>query len=218
VWIAMMLVDPEKRRQGIGKGLMEEAMRAVEEAPCVGLDASLSGEPLYRGFGFVSHSRSVRMKTSITSVRVAAHPESVRRMERADLPAVLQLDRGVFGADRGRLLASLFERAPECAWVAADAHALRGYVMGRPGHLYHQVGPVVAPDIGTARALVARCCSELNGRQAAIDATRFDAEWMQSLGSLGFVEERPFIRMFRGADVQPGLTGQQYAIAGPEFA
>src|SRR5205823_5485392 len=128
VWISMMLVDPGHRRQGVGTRLMERVLRAVEDAPCVGLDASLAGEPLYRRFGFTADSRPVRMKASIMPVPIEVHPESVRSMNLEDLSAVLQMDRKVFGPDRGRLLGSLLERAPRSAWIATDANALRGYL------------------------------------------------------------------------------------------
>jgi hypothetical protein len=76
---------------------------------------------------------------------------------------------------------------------------------------------VVAEDSGTARALVAFCLSELDGKRVAIDAPRLDFEWLAWLGSNGFVEERPFVRMFRQSHAHPGVPARQYAIAGPEF-
>ena len=216
VWIAMMLVDPDHWREGVGTRLMEIVLDAAGGAECIGLDATPAGEPLYCRFGFVNDRRLIRMKASIAAV-----PELsaiVRRMNRADLSAILQRDREVFGADRGALLKWLFDRSPECAWIAEEGQTPRGYAFGRPGYLYHQIGPVVAEDAETARALVAGCCSRLSGRKVVIDTARFSAGWMHSLASLGFVEERPFVRMFRQPGTHPGLTGLQYAITGPEFA
>ncbi len=217
-WIAMMLVDPEERRAGIGTQLMEHVLSAVEDAACAGLDATPAGEPLYRRFGFVPDYALVRMKTTIESVRLDLHAGTAHRMNTADLSDVLRRDREVFGADRASLLASLYERAPECAWIANDSFGLRGYAFGRPGHLYHQLGPVVAEDSGTARALVAHACASLDRKLVAIDAPQLDRDWLASLASLGFVEERPFVRMFRRGDLHPGLPARQYAITGPEFA
>jgi hypothetical protein len=180
------------------------------------------GEPLYRRFGFVNAYALVRMKATVEAVLLEAPSPGVRRMRREDLSDVLRRDREVFGAGRGELLASLLERAPECAWIARDGAAVRGYTFGRPGWLYYQLGPVVAEDSGTARALVARGLSELDGKRVAIDVARVDApcldgEWLAWLGSIGFVEERPFVRMFRHSHAHPGLSARQYAIAGPEF-
>jgi len=49
-------------------------------------------------------------------------------------------------------------------------------------------------------------------------APQFDREWLAWLASVGFVEERPFVRMFRRHDRHPGEPARQYAITGPEFA
>jgi predicted N-acetyltransferase YhbS len=216
-WIAMMLVDPQERGAGIGARLMEEALSVLHDVDCIGLDATPMGEPLYRHFGFVNEYALVRMQASVEAAVLEASVPGVRRLRREDLSDVLRRDREVFGAGRGELLASLLERAPECAWIAKDGAAVRGYTFGRPGWLYHQLGPVVAEDSGTARALVARSFSELDGRLFAIDAPRLDGEWLAWLGSIGFVEERPFVRMFRHSHAHPGRIARQYAIAGPEF-
>src|SRR5215472_6925635 len=134
-------------------------------------------------------------------------------MDPGDLDAVCARGREVFGADRGWLLRSLRERAPECAWIVDGA----GYSFGRPGHLYHQLGPVVAEDPGTARDLAASALGGLGGRTVAEDVPRFDAEWVEWLTAVGFVEERPFVRMFVPGHLHPGTPRRQYAICGPEF-
>jgi GNAT superfamily N-acetyltransferase len=215
VWIAMMLVYPQHRRHGLATKLMERILDEAASAACIGLDATPAGEPLYRRFGFDSDRQLVRMKASM-AYESFEQPAGARRMRQSDLPAVLDRDREVFGADRGRLLAWLLDRSPESAWVAG-ASGVRGYVFGRPGYLYHQIGPLVADDLATARVLVNACCPGLQGREVVIDASCSDAEWMRSLGSLGFVEQRPFVRMFRQPATHPGLPMQQYAIVGPEF-
>lgn len=217
-WIAMMLVDPQERRSGIGTELMKQALFALKDAACVGLDATPAGEWLYRRFGFVNEYHLVRTKATIDTARLEISAGTVREVHAEDFPAVLRRDREVFGADRGTLLASLFARAPECSGIVKCGAEVRGYAFGRPGRLYHHLGPIVAGDISTARALVAHGCSELNGRQLAIDTAEHHRDWLNWLGSVGFVEERPFVRMFRRGDRHPGMPIKQYAITGPEFA
>ena len=217
-WIAMMLVDPAERGAGLGGQLLAGALAALAEAPCVGLDATPAGEPLYRRFDFVGDYSLARTKATIDSSRFPESAGPARRMLKNDLEAVCGWDREVFGADRGRLLAALFDRAPECAWVACDAAGVTGYTFGRPGYLYHQLGPVVAADATRARDMVTRCLSQLGGRTFAIDVPLLDAEWLDFLKSVGFVEERLFLRMFLRGHVHPGIPARQYAICGPEFA
>jgi GNAT superfamily N-acetyltransferase len=217
-WVAMMLVDPAERGAGLGGQLLAKALDALAEAPCVGLDATPAGEPLYRRFDFVGDYSLARTKATIDSSRFPEPTGRARRMIAGDLEAVCRRDRDVFGADRSRLLAAVFDRAPECAWVACDAAGVTGYTFGRPGYLYHQLGPVVAADAATARDMVTRCLSQLGGRAFAIDAPLLDAAWLDFLKSVGFVEERRFLRMFLRGHVHPGIPARQYAICGPEFA
>jgi GNAT superfamily N-acetyltransferase len=217
-WIAMMLVDPAERGAGLGAQLLAGALAALADAPCTGLDATPFGEPLYRRFGFVEDYRLARTKAVIDSTRFPDPVGEARRMVKSDLAAVCRWDREVFGADRSRLLAALFDRAPECAWMADDAAGVKGYTFGRPGCLYHQLGPVVAADAATARNMVSNCLSRLGGRAFAIDVPLLDTEWLDFLKSAGFVEERRFTRMFLRGHVHPGIPARQYAICGPEFA
>jgi ribosomal protein S18 acetylase RimI-like enzyme len=170
----MMLVDPAERRSGLGAQLLAQALAAVADAPCVGLDATPAGEPLYRKFGFVETYSLARTKATIDGARFPDRAGVARRMQTSDLEAVCRLDREVFGADRGRVLAALLERAPECAWVAHDAAGVKGYAFGRPGFRYHQLGPVVAADGGAARDVVTGCLSQLSGREFAIDVPLLD--------------------------------------------
>jgi GNAT superfamily N-acetyltransferase len=217
-WIAMMLVDPAERRAGLGAQLLTEALAALANASCVGLDATPAGEPLYRRFGFVGDYSLVRTKATVDGARFPLPAGPARRMLQSDLAAVCRRDREVFGADRGRLLAAWFLRAPECAWMVDDAAGVKGYTFGRPGYRYHQLGPVVAADAATAQDMVIRCLSPLGGRVFAIDVPLLDGEWLDFLKSAGFVEERRFVRMFLRGHVHPGIPARQYAICGPEFA
>jgi GNAT superfamily N-acetyltransferase len=207
-WLSMMLVDPGARRAGIGTRLMETAMAALAGEPCVRLDATPAGEPLYRRFGFTAEYELVRAKSS--AVGAAAHNHA-HPMQPADFDSILAYDRQVFGADRGALLHTFYQRAPEMAWTLPRAGTLAGYCFGRPGHLYRQVGPVVADDEAGARQLIDACRTR---EDLAIDVSRAAAGWLEQAG---FTIERPFLRMHRGEPVTRGIPSCQFAIAGPEF-
>jgi GNAT superfamily N-acetyltransferase len=53
-WIGMMVVTPAARHQGVGRALMDMALRHLREAgiPTVKLDATPAGRPLYESLGF----------------------------------------------------------------------------------------------------------------------------------------------------------------------
>lgn len=215
-WLSMMLVHPDVRRAGTGTRLMEAALDALAGEPCVRLDATPLGEPLYRRFGFRDEYELARAKVRVAE---AAEPaaENVRRMQPAELPEVFAMDRQVFGADRGALMSGFYRRAPEMAWTVRRGGVLQGYCFGRPGYLYRQLGPLVAGDDDCARDLVGSCLTGLAGEDVALDAPLSDAGWIAWLRSAGFAVERPFLRMCRGENPCPGQPARQYAIGGPEF-
>jgi GNAT superfamily N-acetyltransferase len=206
-WVAMMLVDPAERRAGYGTSLLTAALAAADCVPCVGLDATPAGLPLYRKFGFVETYTLVRL---IHPTGSQTHASKARPTTPADLASILALDREVFGADRSRLLQSLLSRAPETAWTLEG----RGYCFGRPGNRCHQIGPIVATDLDAARELVSSALTH----PSILDVPLHDAAWIAWLKSLGFQEERPLTRMFLRGHSHPGDPLRQYAIAGPEYA
>src|SRR5947209_11987726 len=106
-WLSMMLVHPDARRSGIGTVLMQSAVEALAAEPCIRLDATPLGEPLYRRFGFTGEYQLLRARANDKrSTATTALP-----LQAASLDEVLTRDREVFGADRGRLLASFYRRA-----------------------------------------------------------------------------------------------------------
>ncbi|MDQ6700835.1 MAG: GNAT family N-acetyltransferase [Acidobacteriota bacterium] len=216
-WIAMMLVEQQERGAGIGSQLLREALGALKNEPCVGLDATPAGEPMYRRHGFVEGYGLARMKAAIESRCFQTTAERVRLMNVGDLPHVFERDRKAFGADRAMLLASLYTRAPQCAWIARNDDGVLGYCFGRPGYLYNQLGPIVADREETARELTARCLREHDGKPFVIDAPRHAPEWLAWLRSVGFIEERPLLRMYLGRHEPRGVPSSHFGIAGPEF-
>src|SRR2546425_84929 len=79
------------------------------------------------------------------------------------------------------------------------------------------IGPVVARRPEMARDLVRACLAAHAGRRFFLDAPREPAEWPRALAELGFAEQRPFTRMYRGEGHEPGRPAELYAVVGPEF-
>src|SRR5260221_14256981 len=51
-WVAMILVDPEARRQGIATRLMQDRLAPLKPVPGGGPEGTPQGAPRYRGPGF----------------------------------------------------------------------------------------------------------------------------------------------------------------------
>jgi ribosomal protein S18 acetylase RimI-like enzyme len=215
-WLCMVLVLPERRGQGVGKAVFEEVLARLDAgggaSRCVGLDATPAGRALYLRRGF-------RDGPSLTRLQLLQRPTApaagVRPLRESDLPAVLERDRVVFGADRAVVLRHALSAAPRLAWIARDG-AAAGYCLGRHGDHSDHVGPVVARDLELARALVLAGAASGTGRPLIVDAFA-RPPWAGALTTLGFEPQRAFTRMHRGASPAAGEPALAWAACGPEF-
>lgn len=222
-WVCMVLVDPAERGRGLGTALVEQVLERLPEGVAVGLDATPSGQPVYTRLGFSPTAAFARLECAPAARRSAAGAEALRAHEalrplrEGDLSRVLAWDREVFGADRSRILRGLIAAAPEYAWRLEADDALSGYCLGRPGQSSAHLGPVVALDWRTAGALVSRCLAADPDRRFTLDAAP-GPQWRSRLQQLGFSEQRPFTRMYRGGGPVRGRIEHAFAPVGPEFA
>ncbi len=216
-WIGMVLVYPAERRQGIGTQLLNEAMYLLADCPLIGLDATPVGREVYVKLGFADECQLSRMEMIVEGSFGCGESNNARRMTEADWPQVLELDRTVFGADRSQVLRWMFAGAPDFAHVVERGTRIVGFVFGRHGFNFEHIGPVIAEDVQTAIQLASACLVERVGKSCVIDAARYDEEWLRWLEAVGFKQQRPFIRMFRGDAQRPGIPEKQFAILGPEF-
>jgi GNAT superfamily N-acetyltransferase len=215
-WVGMVLVDERHRRRGLGTRLLSLALEGLSACGTVKLDATPAGRPVYLPLGFVDEWGLMRMETVATPVTAPGNV-SVRAMRPDDLPTILAWDREVFGAARGEILARYRELAPEYARIAERGTHLAGYVFGRRGFRWDQLGPVIATDRDAAQALLATLLTHHAGRRFIVDTSLSDPHWVAWLRAIGFCDQRAYTRMFRGANRYPGRPNLQYAILGPEL-
>ena len=222
-WIAMVLVDPAFRGQGIGTRLMNEALAILRDVPdvrpVIRLDATPAGQPVYLQLGFVGEYGLSRMEAVVSNcVKLPPPTQSLRRMRPADLSAISNYDREVFGADRRALLEWMFAGAPEYAWAKEEREAITGYCFGRHGFNFDQIGPVHSPRELVSQRLVAACLSAVKlGTRVIVDPLLHSPTWLDWLRQAGFVHQRPFTRMALGENRHPGIPGEMWTMFGPEF-
>jgi predicted N-acetyltransferase YhbS len=215
-WISMVLVDPVARGRHVGTTLLQRGLDLVGTGATPRLDATPAGEPIYRRLGFSGEYGLARWSLDVAPPAAPRSPD-VRPIAAADWPAIHERDERAFGASRRPLLQRLADDAPEYARVFAREHHVHGYLFGRHGHDREHLGPLVAPDPGTAAALLHTVLAEHPNRRFYLDAPDDRPAWRDVLSSLGFAIERPFLRMYRGPLMTPGDPSSIYAIAGPEL-
>jgi GNAT superfamily N-acetyltransferase len=215
-WIGMLLVHPDAQGRGVGAVLLGHATAELSDVGSIRLDATPAGHFLYRKHGFVDESPLKRMEAVPHSVQHSTDTET-EPLTRAALTEVCALDREVFGAPRADLLEWMLDGAPEYGWMLRRDGRVRGYLLGRHGHAFEHLGPIVADDVLVAVELTRICLARHPGRRFVIDSASEAAEWRQFLDEAGFREQRPYIRMFRGGRGMSGIRREEFAILGPEF-
>jgi GNAT superfamily N-acetyltransferase len=216
-WIAMVLVHPAHRRRGLGTRLLHLAVEHLRGCETLKLDATPAGREVYLPLGFVDEYPLQRLQTEARPVAAPAGAAGLAPLAAEHVPAVLALDREVFGADRAHLLRDYLRTAPEYAQVCLQGGAVTGFSLGRHGHDREQIGPVIARRGEDARALVAAVLTRFAGTPFLLDALLFDPAWLDWLQAAGFQPQRPYTRMYKGPNRYPGRPERQYAILGPEL-
>jgi len=218
-WVGMMLVDPDFRRQGIGRLLLKTAVDHLASCRAIKLDATPAGEPLYASMGFVGESRLHRLTHSYLPPlpRPTTDVPDLHPIDEAAWAEVLALDRSLISADRADLLRHLATNDPDRAWCLVRGGQVEGFCCGRRGANYHQVGPVVAAHVEDAILLARAALSGLQGRPIVLDVPDSQSGFLRWLADLGFATQRPFLRMVRGQTPVMDPPDSLFSIAGPEF-
>ncbi|MFH8732536.1 MULTISPECIES: GNAT family N-acetyltransferase [unclassified Streptomyces] len=149
--IGMVLVAERHARRGIGRRLMQYVAEQADPTPLT-LHATPYGRPLYEGLGFKVTGRAEMVRGHFTPG--GPTPSVATRAATAeDLSAMLHLDAEVFGLDRTHVLTRLPAFADQLC-VAEDGGELIGFAAAWPNMDTHVIGPLIARDTETAKALV----------------------------------------------------------------
>ncbi|MET7679459.1 GNAT family N-acetyltransferase [Streptomyces sp. NPDC005423] len=150
--LGMVLVAERHARQGIGRRLMRHVLSLKGPTPLT-LYATPHGRPLYEELGFKIVGQSAMLRGQFTPGGPPLRA-TTRAATAADLTAILRLDETVFGADRTLLITRLPAFADQLR-VAEEHGRIIGYAAVWPSADCHVVGPLIARDQETAKALIA---------------------------------------------------------------
>ncbi len=230
-WIGMMLVDASKRRQGIGTALMQAALDFLDRrgVPCVKLDATPAGRPVYLELGFVQESeiqRWYRPPEGVGTGTSGSEDLPVLKGEEAAAAwlQVSAIDRQAFGADRLIWCQAL---ARDSQVVVAEGPDGTAVGMLRPGSRENYIGPITGNSPEAARRVIRKLidlAEQQSRHQIGANAPPGTAFWdipcnnrvaCEEAEAHGFTPVRDLYRMWRGTAVEeaPQL---QFALPGPE--
>lgn len=149
--IGMVLVAERHARQGVGRRLMQHVVAEMGTTPLT-LHATAYGRPLYEELGFKVTGRAEMVRGHFVPGR--PEPEVFTRPATAeDLTAILRLDEEIFGADRTHMITRLSAFSDQLR-VAEENGRITGYASAWPNMNNHVVGPLIARDTETAKALI----------------------------------------------------------------
>lgn len=215
-WISMVLVDLEMRRMGIGALLLKTAINYLSICKCIKLDATPAGKKVYDKLGFKDEYKLSRL--TIKSMPCFKTKGTIGKIIKSDLKKIKEYDASSFGVDRSEAIAGFAKLAPKYGFVAKNKKGeISGFILGRSGKNFEQLGPLMADDLKTAQSLLTRTSLTLDGKPALIDVSLSNKQWVDWLIGLGFIEERQFIRMYLKENSYIGNHKQVWAISGPEL-
>ncbi|MGV9280547.1 GNAT family N-acetyltransferase [Streptomyces sp. NPDC003730] len=205
--IGMVLVAERHARQGVGRRLMRHVVSALGTVPLT-LHATPYGRPLYEELGFKVTGGAEMVRGRF--VPGGPEPRTATRAATAeDLGAILRLDEEVFGADRTHIVARLPAFADQLRIAEADGRVV-GYAAAWPNMDTHVVGPLIARDTETAKALIGSLAARTD-RPLRTDIDVRHEELLAWVKERGLSTVAPNAVMTYGINELPGDWARRFA-------
>ena len=206
--VGMMAVHPRVQRQGVGLALMQHLLAWLDgqRVPCVLLDASAAGQPLYEKLGFVAY-RQVDVLQRRTGSSFHTPAPQVEPISMRDLDELVEFDTAIFGADRGRVLQALLTTFPERAFMLrSEMGQITGYVFAQE----NRIGPWVAERSQDAEVLLQAALSLRYAGTVSVVVPEENPAAVELLSRYGFEMVRVNRHMGRGASAPPRQRDRMY--------
>lgn len=208
--LGVIIVSPDHQGKGIGRKLMNLVLEELGER-CTVLIATQAGQPLYESLGFKAIGTIHQHQGTMASISPVTLPEgeSVRLAEADDIADIVALANRGTGMSRDEILQQLLPIA-ECAVLERDGQ-LAGFAVMRRFGRGHVIGPLVAPDSESAKALIAHWSDAYAGSFVRLDVTG-DSGLGAWLAGAGLVQTDTGVTMARNGVPAQDETVKQFAI------
>ncbi|PYE84290.1 GNAT family N-acetyltransferase [Pseudoroseicyclus aestuarii] len=174
--VNMVIVDAERRGQGIGGRLFRQALAAGDRRS-LRLVATPEGQPLYARRGFEARGPIQRHE----GLARAPAPTLARLEGHEALDEIAALDALASGGDRRAMLEEIL-RIGTLATLRREGR-LAGFGLRRPFGGRQVIGPVIAPAAEDARDIVCALCAGTEGPlRIDVPADGALAPWLPQIG------------------------------------
>jgi hypothetical protein len=192
-FLGLYLCRPEYRGRGIGFALWSHALTHAG-GRTVGLDGVADQEANYAKSGFKLTDRTRRLSGTL-----ATEGKDLPLATPSDLPALMDLDRAANGVARDAFLSAWIESRPTRKTVVLrEDDTITGFATARQCREGVKIGPVIAPDAGSALSLAKAAAAIFADPQVVIDVPDSCTEFGALLRQAGFTETFATARMYRG--------------------
>jgi hypothetical protein len=181
--VGLVMVAPRMQGQRLGQHLMHAVMAGLEDRTVL-LHATIEGRGLYErlGFAITGEIRQHQGLASPAQLVALLQDERLRPFGRNDVPTLIALDARAAGMPREAMLRQLLTES-DTVVLARAGEAVGFSIVRRFGRGY-AIGPVVAPDLPGAQALIGHWCSRYAGKflRIDVDAASGLPEWLEAQG------------------------------------
>jgi ribosomal protein S18 acetylase RimI-like enzyme len=219
-WVGLLIVRAECRGKGVGTALMKKAINHLSAGgvKTIRLEAVSAIANLYRKLGFVDEYDSLRFLGTNRKTEFTAS-SNVKMIREEMIKEIAGFDAEYFGANRIRVLSSLYHDHPELCFVSYAGSRLVGYIMCRKAEKGYRLGPwVCSPENPqVASELLTRCMGTMEeNAKVYVGVPAVNKTAVEILQDFAFEQYSKSIRMYFGKKLENECAKGIFAIGGPE--
>jgi GNAT superfamily N-acetyltransferase len=182
-WLGITIVSPAFRHRGIARELATRMLAKIGDRTVM-LHATMDGVPLFESLGFVCAGWVHRHQGSVfhASLLPLRDGERIRPISQRDEAALADLASRSSGLPRAAVIKHLLTVADGVA-IDRAGELIAFATLRKFGHGF-VIGPVIAPDIDRAKALIAYWAGTRAGSLVRVDAPDSSglSPWLTDMG------------------------------------
>ncbi|OWV89875.1 GNAT family acetyltransferase [Rhizobium sp. R635] len=211
--IGLVITSPRLQARGAGQWLMDHVLAEIPQRN-LGLNATRAAKRLYRSLDFTIEAVVSQCQGEASlppDVQIPPEAE-IRALKRADLAAIIALDKEAFGADRTALLARILPSSSGLGLIRNGK--IEAFSFCRRFGRGHVIGPVVAAGDADAIAIIRPHVAEHAGRFLRLDTREKSGAFSDFLSHCGLSVFDTVTTMSRG---RPWLEVREHRAGTPKI-